>query len=92
MNHRFHHFLLLSSKQGEWVWVKPLTKEVYDLPFAAKIFKTDKEKSLILDDDDQELWVSNNQVIIDSGVLKEFLFDNKYFYDSDPQVHACDIQ
>lgn len=48
--------------QGEWVWVKPATKDVYDLPFAAKILRTDKEKSLVLNDDGQEIWISNQQV------------------------------
>lgn len=55
-------FCLLSNIQGEWVWVKPATKDVYDLPFAAKILRTDKEKSLVLNDDGQEIWISNQQV------------------------------
>ena len=70
-NNNMNHFSTnfpLSSKQSEWVWVKPSTKEIYDLPFAAKILRTDKEKSLILDDDDQEVWITNNQVN-DTSVL-----------------------
>lgn len=49
-------------RQGEWVWVKPATKDIYELPFAGKVLRTDKEKSLVLDDDDKEVWVANSQV------------------------------
>lgn len=49
-------------RQGEWVWVKPVTKDIYELPFAGKVLRTDKEKSLVLNDDDKEVWVANSQV------------------------------
>lgn len=64
------------SNQGEWVWVKPSTKDFYDLPFAGKILRTDKEKSLILNDDDQEVWISTNQVFDSLLLTVGFPLDN----------------
>jgi len=50
--------------QSERVWVKPIqTKDASDeLPFAAKILRQDKDNSLVVNDDDEELWINNSQV------------------------------
>jgi hypothetical protein len=50
----------LPSVQGEWVWVKPTTQD--DLPFAGKVLRTDKDRTLVMDDDNREVWVSKSQV------------------------------
>ncbi|KAL7044735.1 hypothetical protein ACKWTF_002035 [Chironomus riparius] len=48
------------------VWVKPiLTKNngEYDVPFAAKIQSTDKDRLLVTDDDGKEFWITKNQIL-----------------------------
>lgn len=49
--------------QGEYVWVEPITKDIFELPFAGKIQRTDKERILIIDDDDQEIWINSKQIM-----------------------------
>ena len=34
----------------------------YDVPFAAKIQSTDKDRLLVTDDDGKEFWITKNQV------------------------------
>lgn len=49
--------------QGEYVWVDPITKDNFELPFAGKIQRTDKDRILITDDDDQEMWINSKQIL-----------------------------
>ncbi|CRL00551.1 CLUMA_CG013811, isoform B [Clunio marinus] len=48
---------------NEWVWVKPATKDVDDVPFAGKIIRTDKDKSLVVNDEGVEIWIFNKQIL-----------------------------
>lgn len=66
--------ILFLFAQGEWVWVKSPSQDVY----AGKIVRTDKEKTLILDDDNQEQWISNNQVIHRLLLYGVFQIDNNF--------------
>lgn len=44
------------------MWIKPLSKNEHDVPFAGKILSGDKDQFLIVDDDEKEFWISKNQV------------------------------
>ena len=57
--------LLIIKKGEDCVWVKPISTKnngEYDVPFAAKIQSTDKDRLLVTDDDGKEFWITKNQV------------------------------
>lgn len=45
------------------MWVAPTNQGEFDVPFAAKIMKLDKNRILILDDDGMETWISPKVVV-----------------------------
>ncbi|XP_059618501.1 unconventional myosin-VIIa-like isoform X2 [Phlebotomus argentipes] len=51
------------ERHGDWVWIKPPSNGEFDIPIGCKIVRTDRGKTLVCDDDDQESWVNSDQVL-----------------------------
>lgn len=43
--------------QGDWVWVSPSTSGEFDVPYAGKIIKLDRNRILLMNDNGQETWI-----------------------------------
>ena len=58
-------FLLLWKLKGEWVWIAPLPSDdpSMDVPFGAKVLRTDRERTCVSMNDGKEVWVLNKQVL-----------------------------
>lgn len=53
--------------QGEYVWVRPPLEQINDVefavPVAARILRTEKARVLVCDDDNQQYWVTNGDIV-----------------------------
>lgn len=55
--------LLHITPQGEWVWVQPKAVGEFEIPYGARVVRTDPGKVLVRDDDGREEWVPTDRVL-----------------------------
>ncbi|XP_065072621.1 myosin-VIIa-like isoform X2 [Ochlerotatus camptorhynchus] len=48
---------------GEWVWLAPKKIDEFEVPYAGRVLRTHSGQTLVVDDDGQETWVKDNEVI-----------------------------
>lgn len=51
------------NDHGEYVWINPSTKDEFAVPTAARIIRTDKEKTFICDDEGRQFWIPSTQIL-----------------------------
>lgn len=54
---------ILFQFQGEWVWVQPKVTEEFEIPYGAKVIRTDPGKVLVRDDGGSEEWIPVERVL-----------------------------
>lgn len=70
------------------MWVKPVTKNEHDVPFAGKIKSSDKDRFLVHDDDGKECWISKNQVFHYRSNISTWVLMKNFL---DPQIHSLNV-
>ena len=55
--------MIASISQGEWVWVQPKIVGEFEIPYGAKVIRTDPGKVLVKDDSGREEWVDTQRIL-----------------------------
>ncbi|XP_062547434.1 myosin-VIIa-like isoform X2 [Armigeres subalbatus] len=53
----------IKQELGEWVWLAPKNHDEFEIPYAGRVLRTHSGKTLIVDDDGQEVWVTDSDII-----------------------------
>nr|XP_029708948.1 myosin-VIIa-like isoform X1 [Aedes albopictus] len=53
----------MKEELGEWVWLAPKKNDEFEVPYAGRVLRTHSGKTLIVDDDGNEAWVTDSEVI-----------------------------
>lgn len=61
----FEIVLRLFLLQAEHVWVKPQQSKdsEFAIPFGARVVRTDKNRTLVIDDSGKQYWVPNSDIV-----------------------------
>ncbi|XP_055836486.1 unconventional myosin-VIIa-like isoform X1 [Episyrphus balteatus] len=51
------------TDHGEYVWINPSKKDEFAVPTAARIIRTDKEKTFVCDDEGRQFWIPSSQIL-----------------------------
>ncbi|XP_058816281.1 myosin-VIIa-like [Topomyia yanbarensis] len=54
---------IVGERKGEWVWLASKQNNEFEIPYAGRVIRTHSGKTLIVDDDDNEVWVKDSEVI-----------------------------
>ncbi|XP_053696662.1 myosin-VIIa-like [Sabethes cyaneus] len=52
-----------NAELGEWVWLAPKLSNEFEIPYAGRVLRTHSGKTLIADDDGNEEWINDKEVI-----------------------------
>ncbi|XP_055919890.1 unconventional myosin-VIIa isoform X2 [Eupeodes corollae] len=51
------------NDHGEYVWINPAKKDEFSVPTGARIIRTDKEKTFVVDDEGRQFWIPSSEVL-----------------------------